>query len=221
MSKQVVERQYDPYTGKWKDIYGPSPSSGGKAPIQPKAEENKKQATKQPDKPVSPNQKNDHRGSGEDNKNTAEEKIRYIEYDLEGTAEIRPIVDLRSKFFLDMQGLGSNFSGKYWISTVVHTINRGGYSMSVDLLRSNFGWKADPIGKKEAPVKATKSEPKKIEPKKEEPKARYYVVKKGDTLWAIAKRFYGNGNQYMRIANANPSIKNPNLIYPNQKLLIP
>lgn len=49
---------------------------------------------------------------------------------------------------------------------------------------------------------------------------KYHIVQKGDTLWAIAKKYYGNGNQYPRIAQAN-NIKNPDIIYPGQKLLIP
>ncbi len=47
-------------------------------------------------------------------------------------------------------------------------------------------------------------------------------VKRGDTLWAIARRFYGNGSRYGEIAGANKQqIKNPDLIYPNQQLEIP
>lgn len=49
---------------------------------------------------------------------------------------------------------------------------------------------------------------------------RYYTVVKGDTLWAIAQRFYGNGNRYPEIARAN-NISNPNIIHIGQKLLIP
>ena len=50
----------------------------------------------------------------------------------------------------------------------------------------------------------------------------YHVVVSGDTLWAIAKKYYGNGSQYTKIVNANKDkIKNPNLIYPGQKLVIP
>lgn len=49
-----------------------------------------------------------------------------------------------------------------------------------------------------------------------------YVVQTGDTLWGIAKKIYGNGAQYTKIFNANrDKIKNPNLIYPGQKLVIP
>ena len=45
---------------------------------------------------------------------------------------------------------------------------------------------------------------------------------KGDTLWGIAKKFYGDGSQYTRIAAANSTtVKNPNLIYPGQVLTIP
>ena len=49
---------------------------------------------------------------------------------------------------------------------------------------------------------------------------RYYTVVRGDTLWAIAKRYYGNGSEYPRIAKAN-NIANPDIIHVGQKLLIP
>ena len=48
-----------------------------------------------------------------------------------------------------------------------------------------------------------------------------YTVQKGDSLWKIAKHFYGNGAEYTKIVNANPSISNPNSIYPGQVLKIP
>lgn len=61
--------------------------------------------------------------------------------------------------------------------------------------------------------------------KKEEknPKSKgSYVVRSGDSLWAIAKKYYGDGSKYTRIQEANKDkIKNPALIYPGQKLVIP
>lgn len=47
-----------------------------------------------------------------------------------------------------------------------------------------------------------------------------HVVAKGDTLWAIAKKYLGSGSRYMEIAKLN-GIENPNLIYPGQKFKIP
>jgi nucleoid-associated protein YgaU len=53
-------------------------------------------------------------------------------------------------------------------------------------------------------------------------KVEYYIIQKGDTLSAIAKRYYGKANDYPRIFEANREvIKNPDLIYPGQKIRIP
>jgi LysM domain len=50
--------------------------------------------------------------------------------------------------------------------------------------------------------------------------ARTYTVESGDTLWAIAEQFYGDGNKYQIIADAS-GIPNPDLIQPGQVLTIP
>ena len=42
-----------------------------------------------------------------------------------------------------------------------------------------------------------------------------YKVVKGDTLWAICKKYLGDGSKYPEIAKKN-NIKNPNLIFPGQ-----
>jgi nucleoid-associated protein YgaU len=53
-------------------------------------------------------------------------------------------------------------------------------------------------------------------------KVEYYVIQKGDSLSAIAKRYYGNAQDYPRIFDANREvIKDPDLIYPGQKIRIP
>jgi nucleoid-associated protein YgaU len=49
-----------------------------------------------------------------------------------------------------------------------------------------------------------------------------YEVKAGDTLSKIAKREYGSADEWNRIFEANKDIlKDPNKIYPGQKLRIP
>ena len=52
------------------------------------------------------------------------------------------------------------------------------------------------------------------------PAPQTYTVQRGDTLSAIAKRFYGHASEYRRIAAAN-NIANPDLIHPGQQLVIP
>jgi LysM repeat protein len=49
---------------------------------------------------------------------------------------------------------------------------------------------------------------------------RTHTVESGESLWAIAERFYGDGNRYGEIASAN-GIANPDLIHPGQVLTIP
>ena len=49
-----------------------------------------------------------------------------------------------------------------------------------------------------------------------------YEVVKGDTLWNIASEMLGDGKMYTDIYNANSDkIKDPRLIYPGQKIIIP
>ena len=51
---------------------------------------------------------------------------------------------------------------------------------------------------------------------------RTYTVQAGDSLSKIAKQFYGNANDYMRIFEANRhQLKDPNRIQPGQQLVIP
>lgn len=49
-----------------------------------------------------------------------------------------------------------------------------------------------------------------------------HTVKSGDTLGKIAKHYYGDAMKYKDIFAANTDIlKNPDLIYPDQELIIP
>ena len=53
-------------------------------------------------------------------------------------------------------------------------------------------------------------------------KAKTYKVVKGDSLWLIAKKFYGDGSKYKKIKEANKSkLKRGNMIFSGQILTIP
>lgn len=49
-----------------------------------------------------------------------------------------------------------------------------------------------------------------------------HTVKSGDTLGAIAKQYYGSAGKYNEIFKANTDIlKSPDVIHPDQELIIP
>ena len=100
---------------------------------------------------------------------------------------------------------------------VVLTIKLKQYrDFGTKICKISFPKTQKPVAVQPAPVRETTSSPA---PKQEN---KTYTVVRGDCLWNIAKKFYGNGSQYTKIYNANrDKIKNPNLIYPGQVLTIP
>lgn len=55
-----------------------------------------------------------------------------------------------------------------------------------------------------------------------EPESTFHTVEKGDSLWKIAEKAYGDGSKYMAIFEANkPMLSDPDKIYPGQMLRIP
>lgn len=60
------------------------------------------------------------------------------------------------------------------------------------------------------------------EKKEEVASANTYTVQAGDSLWKISQKFYGDGNQWRRIYEANRgTIKDPDVIHPGQTFTIP
>ncbi len=52
--------------------------------------------------------------------------------------------------------------------------------------------------------------------------SEFHEVVRGDTLWAISKKYYGKGGRYMEIFEANkPMLSHPDKIYVGQVLRIP
>ncbi len=54
------------------------------------------------------------------------------------------------------------------------------------------------------------------------PDVEYYTIVSGDSLSKIAKNYYGNAMDYPKLFEANREvIKDPDLIYPGQKIRVP
>ena len=54
------------------------------------------------------------------------------------------------------------------------------------------------------------------------PEVEYYTIVSGDSLSKVAKQFYGNAMDYPKLFEANKEvIKDPDLIYPGQKIRVP
>ena len=105
-----------------------------------------------------------------------------------------------------LEGWGG-WDGKYMVRQATHTVG-GGYTTKIDLrkvLPGDVGGSA-PAGEEEG-----------------ESGGQAYTVKPGDSLWNIAKKYYGSGAMYTKIYEANKDLigGNPNLIFPGQKLIIP
>lgn len=137
---------------------------------------------------------------------------------------IRNYADVIKTAILNMYQSGQivNYRGKNLFNSAViksfRTSNSvdlyGGYAFTMILQEIRFAHKAYIKGRRK-----TKSGTKQVTKKANK---RTYTVKKGDTLASIAKFYYGNGNKWTTIYNANKSlIKNANVIKIGWKLVIP
>lgn len=120
------------------------------------------------------------------------------------------------------------FNTNMKVSLESYTIKEDAKSYGMDVLVSIKLKQYREYGTKTCNIQFASSKPKVVEQAtravEDPPKAenQTYTVVKGDCLWNIAKKFYGNGSKYTVIYNANTDkIKNPNLIYPGQVLTIP
>ena len=220
---------YDPKTGEWTKTTSNSSSSS-------KSSGNSKSSSSSGSSSSSSNSSNSSKGdnlsSSSSNKNeskgSVEKKYNTIEINtLNGTLNFivtEETIKLKAGDTVKLQGLGKYLSGDYYVKDITRQVSKNGYSHSATLIKTDFGNSLKTVSKTSAKKNSTKkdSTKKKVSSSSSSKSAqRTYTVKKGDCLWNIAKKFYGNGALYTKIYDANTNkIANPNLIYVGQVFVI-
>lgn len=126
---------------------------------------------------------------------------------------------------------GAMESGLWWISDLqVKTTKRDpltdemiGATVSMSLIRNDSGSTTSHTGPTTGGWKTASSAAStvaKTVSKSTTPATRTYTVKRGDTLWKIAAKFYGDGSKWGKIATAN-KITDPRKLPTGKVLRIP
>lgn len=128
-------------------------------------------------------------------KSEAEKDYREIEQNVcKGSAELIPDPNRIAKKTAGIYGLGEVLSGRYFTEKIENRFTRAGYKQVATF--SKTGFKDNLEGEEQGDDNR---------PEKEEPKVnnKEHRVSKGDTLWALSKKYYGTGSKWEKIANAN------------------
>ena len=107
----------------------------------------------------------------------------------------------------------------YW-ETDLSDVIPGTYTLRIDEL----GSRGDVVSRLESPFKREDREKLAalIDPSSSPVRINIITVQPGNTLWAIARKRYGDGLLYVRVFEANrDKIKDPDLIYPGQLFDLP
>ena len=127
-------------------------------------------------------------------------------------------IKLKAGDTVKILGIGKFLNGDYYVKEVTRQNSSSGYTHNATLIKTDFGksLKLNTSSNEKVEEKTVSSTPKSSTAE------RTYTVKKGDSLWKIAKEFYGNGAMYSKIFDANTNIvANPDRIYIGQVLVIP
>lgn len=223
---------YDPQTGKWtKSVVETKDKTNNKS-------KNKSRNTKGNTKP--PQQKKSESGNlssdssdSKDSKGSVEKKYNNIEINtLTGSLSVIPnttTIKIKAGDTIKLAGLGKYLSGKYYVKTVNRTLDSNGYSQTLEVIKTDFGKSLKTITKKsKGKTKLKKGKgvvlgAKTVSSAKTAKTAkRTHTVKKGEGVYSISKKYYGDGSKYTKIYDFNtgkPITKKS--LYVGQVLVIP
>lgn len=197
---------YDPTTGKWSSSGGGGssnrrPSSGGNKQPSSGSGNTKPSSSSGGNMTSSNSNPNSSTGSAEKKYNTIEYNILTGQLKFIATKET---IKLTAGDTVKLNGLGKYLSGLYFVQDVTRQISKEGYSHSATVIKTDFGnslkkTSTSTVDKK-VPKKKKGTQPAK-KPKKTSQRIHY--LKAGECLWSVARKYYGNGAQYPKIANAN------------------
>jgi hypothetical protein len=142
-------------------------------------------------------------------------QIDVVQYDSAGHLSVsgRASPGVRVLLYIDNNLAGDTRADPKgdWTIKPVQTLAAGNYALRVDA-----------IGADEKVTARTQLRFRRLEVSKELADSQFLVIQRGDTLWHIARRTYGEGLLFTDIYRANRSeIVDPNLIYPGQVVTLP
>ena len=159
-----------------------------------------------------------------DSKGSVEKKYNKIQVNtLTGTLSYivtENTIKLKAGDTVKLKGLGSHLSGKYYVKEVVRQLDANGYSHTATVIKTDFGEalklkptkKTNKKGKKKS---SSKSKTKKVKSTSmADSNKRTYTVKKGDSIYKIAKQFYKDSSKYTKIYDMDTN----KVVKPNQKI---
>jgi nucleoid-associated protein YgaU len=125
------------------------------------------------------------------------------------------------RFYINNEAVSATKTNEagYWEADLSDIIP-GTYTLRIDEL----SLKGDVISRLESPFKREDRErlANLIAPSTSPVRINIVTVQPGNTLWAIARKRYGDGLLYVQVFEANrDKIKNPDLIYPGQLFDLP